>query len=360
MNVKNKKEHLTEEDILLYCDNELSHEEKTRILHHLDFCDSCKQLVDNYRSFLNIMNDMIPNGLYSKNKEDCLGYMDIANYIENNISHKKRKKIEEHLSTCGYCLHIVIESMLSLKENVIEKEPQFLLDNIINSIFIRLREEKAKILLSDLKSFTEKCPLSIRSFFIEKKSNIEIIIKNTFALPTPRYAFVFGEHRANVLSPFGKVRFPVVFKWIPFEKADNYIVSIDDIGWEGYTSKSKIKILEEEIKIKYKNEYMWRLKVRKGDEILDEITGFIQIATEEEIKELQHIEIYLKNIESKHNRLMIWAIILEEKEFYIEAIQNYIKAYEIDPTNGLAFRIAYCYDCLELEELRDEWNKKIR
>jgi tetratricopeptide (TPR) repeat protein len=51
--------------------------------------------------------------------------------------------------------------------------------------------------------------------------------------------------------------------------------------------------------------------------------------------------------------------ILERKEFYIEAIEQYKKAYELDPFNGLAYKIAYCYDKLDLEEHRDEWNNKI-
>ena len=51
---------------------------------------------------------------------------------------------------------------------------------------------------------------------------------------------------------------------------------------------------------------------------------------------------------------------LEEKEFYMDAIEKYKEAYAIEPSPGIAYRIAYCYDKLELEELRDEWNKKIR
>jgi len=44
---------------------------------------------------------------------------------------------------------------------------------------------------------------------------------------------------------------------------------------------------------------------------------------------------------------------------FIEAINKYKEAYALQPLPGIAYRIAYCYDRLELEELRNEWNKKI-
>ena len=43
----------------------------------------------------------------------------------------------------------------------------------------------------------------------------------------------------------------------------------------------------------------------------------------------------------------------------MEAVVQYKAAYVLEPQNGIAYRIAYCYDRLELEELRDEWNGKI-
>ena len=55
----------------------------------------------------------------------------------------------------------------------------------------------------------------------------------------------------------------------------------------------------------------------------------------------------------------MWGGTLEEKELYMDAVQKYKQAYAIQLSPGVAYRIACCYDKLELEDLREEWNKKI-
>jgi len=72
------------------------------------------------------------------------------------------------------------------------------------------------------------------------------------------------------------------------------------------------------------------------------------------------MEEQLKGVETEQDKLILWGGILEEKRFYMEAIDQYKKAYASEPLDGIAYRIAYCYDRLELEELRDEWNKRIQ
>jgi hypothetical protein len=104
---------------------------------------------------------------------------------------------------------------------------------------------------------------------------------------------------------------------------------------------------------------MWELKVMKGNDVLEEESGFFSLPAEEELKELEGIEYQLRINRPEQENLILWGGILEEEEFYMDAIEKYRQAYALEASPGLAYRIAYCYDKLELEELRDGWNKKI-
>ena len=58
--------------------------------------------------------------------------------------------------------------------------------------------------------------------------------------------------------------------------------------------------------------------------------------------------------------LFFLGFILEFEEFFMRAIGKYEKAYSIQLHPGVAFRIACSYESLELEELKNEWNRKIQ
>ncbi len=62
--------------------------------------------------------------------------------------------------------------------------------------------------------------------------------------------------------------------------------------------------------------------------------------------------------ENIQNKVKILRQVMD-KELTSEAIEQYKNAYSLEPLSGIAYRIAYCYDKLELEELRDDWNGKI-
>ncbi|MDP3013641.1 MAG: hypothetical protein Q8M92_05320, partial [Candidatus Subteraquimicrobiales bacterium] len=144
-----------------------------------------------------------------------------------------------------------------------------------------------------------------------------------------------------------------------YEGADKYIISIEEANWSYSTAGTKVEVGPGELQLIYGTEYMWEIVIMSGEELTDEIVGFFSLAAEDEIRELTEIEGRTEGIEPEQDRCMLWAGILEEKEFYIEAIEQYKKAYALEPSNGVAYRIAYCYDKLELEELRDKWNRKI-
>lgn len=351
--------HFSDEEITLYCKRELSHEDMSRLTKHIEDCDSCKKTVAEAQTFSELMCQAIEADLSNERKKDCLSEMDISAYFERQATAEEKMHIEEHLSKCNYCLSLLVETEKSLKEG--KKEVlTFSDEKIMGAVLKQLRGKREEVLAGKLAELFKNSPVTVRNALEGIKNDIELMFKNTFAFPSPRFAPVFGEHPVVVLSPFGKIRYPVIFEWMPYEGADHYTISVEDTAWSFTTKETKIEANPEELKLDYGKEYMWEMKVMKGKEVIDEITGFFAFVGENEQKELEEIEKQLKGVEPETDRLILWGGILEEKGFYMEAIEEYNNAYDLDPVGGIAYRIAYCYERLELEELRDEWNRKIK
>lgn len=359
MSDRENRGHLSDIEVILYCDRELSTDDRLKVSKHLESCESCSRLVVEAQTFSRVLYKVLEDDLSVKRKEGCLSDMEISAYLENRVSSEERMVIEDHLSNCGHCLSILVDAGKALQESIIEEEPHFSYEKIMDIAKQQLREERGKALLERFTSLAEKSPPAIQNALKRIKNDIEAMFKNIFIYPSPSFAPVFGEHRVTILSPFGKVRYPVIFEWMPYEGADRYTISVEDTNWSFTTKETKIETNIGTLKLDYGKEYMWELKVMKGEEVIDEITGFFSLATEDEVEELMEIEKQIKNIEPENDRFILWGGILEEKEFYMEAIEQYKSAYTLEPLSGIAYRIAYCYDKLELEELREEWNKKI-
>lgn len=353
-----KENHLSDIEITLYCDKELNNEEMLKINEHLQGCESCRRLVMEDQSFTGLLYRTLEDDLPTERKEDCLSDMDLSSYLEGHISSAERISIEGHLTKCGYCLDIIVEAAKFLKEGV-KEEPFYSNEKIMGLVKQQLRIEWSNALVGKFRALIKKSPPVLKKTFEAIRDDMETMIKNTFTYPSPRFAPVFGESLATVLSPFGKVRYPIIFEWMPFEGADHYTISVDNTNWSFDTSETRVKVSPKELGLDYGNEYMWELKVVKGEKIVKEITGFFSLATEDEIRDLIEIENQLKSIKPELDRLILWGGILEEKGFYMEAVEQYKKAYDLEPVDGIVYRIAYCYDRLELEELRDEWNRRI-
>lgn len=182
---------------------------------------------------------------------------------------------------------------------------------------------------------------------------------NTFAFPTPAFSPVFGKGEVSVLSPFGKIRPPVVFAWEPVENAERYIISIEESVWSRNVFEIEMTASQEELGIECGSEYMWNLKAMSKDQQLQEFSGFFRLAEREEIEEIEIIERQIEGIGQELQRLIIFAGILEQKEFYQEAAVRYQEAFKVEAVPGIAYRIASCYDQLQLEELRDRWNEEV-
>ncbi len=359
MGERENRGHLSDIEVILYCDRELSTDDRLKVSKHIESCESCSRLVVEAQTFSRVLYKVLEDDLSVKRKEGCLSDMEISAYLENRVSSEERMVIEEHMSKCGYCLSILVDAGKALQESIREEEPHFSYEKIMDIVKQQLREERGKALFEKFTALAEKSPPAVQNALKRIKNDIEAMFKNTFAYPSPQFAPVFGEHRVTVFSPFGKVRYPIIFEWMPYEGADRYTISVENTGWSFNTPEIRVKVRSEELKLNYGKEYMWELKVMKGEEVIDEITGFFSLATEDETEELMEIEKQIKSVEPLQDRLILWAGILEEKEFYMEAVEEYKKAYKLESMEGIAYRIAYCYNKLELEELRDEWNRKI-
>ena len=350
--------HLSKAEILLYCYKELGQKEMLKLKKHLETCESCSRLVAATQNFSKLLHKAIEDNLSTKGKEDCNKDIELSAYLEKKMTIKERKAMEEHLSRCNYCLSILVETEKFFKGEVREKSP-LLNEKIMEAIKQQLRERKGESLSGKLTMLVKNSPFTIKKSLEGIKNNIESLLKNTFTYPSPHFAPVFGEHPVTVLAPFGKVRYPVIFEWMPYKGADCYAISVEDTDWSFKTAKTKVVITPQELRLDYGKEYMWELRVMKKGKAVDEITGFFSLAIEEELKDLIEIENQLKSVVPEQDRLILFGGILEEKGFYMEAIEQYKVAYTLEPLDGAAYRIAYCYDKLELEELRDKWNRKI-
>ncbi|MDP3014273.1 MAG: zf-HC2 domain-containing protein [Candidatus Subteraquimicrobiales bacterium] len=298
-----EEKHLSPETIEKYVKGELSGDEVVDAERHLAGCAKCKMKTDTLRSFSSLWSE----------------------WTAKAHGEAHRKADEKRLVT--------IRKLLS------ERNVQELMEKFTDLI--------------------KKGPVHLQKSLEAMSQNLNDLFRRTFSYPTPSFAPVFGQYPITVLSPFGKVRYPIVFEWQPYEGADKYVVSIEEANWSYGTTATKVEISPKELELTHGREYMWGLKIMSGEKVIEEITGFFSFATEDEITELTEIEEQLKGIEPEQDKFVLWGGIFEEKEFYMEAVEEYKKAYQIEPVEGIAYRIANCYDRLELEELRDEWNRKI-
>jgi len=278
-------------------------------------------------------------------------------YANSLMEEDEEERFLNEIRNCKYCLTRLIAIQKTLNE--IQQEPLWSHEKVRAAVEKNLRKKKVESLIQKLSNLTKKAPSYLQDSMESTRQNLSDLFRKTFTYPSPCFSPVFGEAQVTVLSPFGKVRYPIAFEWNPYEGADQYEMSVEDVGWSRNTTDTKIEVSKADLMLSYGKEYMWELKILKQGEAVDEITGFISLGTEEEIKEIENLERELTSIAPEEDRLLLLAGILEENEFLIEAIEKYKRAYAIDPSEGTAYRIASCYDKLELEELRDEWNRKI-
>lgn len=219
-----------------------------------------------------------------------------------------------------------------------------------------LRQQRAKYLLTTfLNTVGDSRSLS------QIQARLYEIFQKTFVYPFPRFV-TFGEGKSELQSPFGKVRYPIVFQWEPEEDAEQYQVAVYETSWKITTKETKVVIYSpEECRLTEGKEYTWERKIIKAGKEIEEETrwGWFLFPSSSELQEVLKIEKKLNKIESEEDRLILFGGALESLGFYMEAIEQYKQAYDKYGSLEIPYRIAACYHELELEGPREEWNQKI-
>lgn len=125
-----------------------------------------------------------------------------------------------------------------------------------------------------------KAPINIQKSLKQMRYGIESRLRNTFSYPCPSFPPVFGESQVAIMSPFGKVRFPIIFKWISYKGAERYEISIEGTNWSVETKRTSVEVKQEELELNLDEGYIWQFKVLTQDrEILEEVSGYFSLPT---------------------------------------------------------------------------------
>lgn len=343
--------HLTDDEVIQYWVLRPEDRASSPFEQHRVSCTACDQRVRN------VLNDSVDIALAIgmelsiEPAAEC-SVDDVAAYVDGALSKERSTTLEEHLIRCNSCLCLSAQRIGGIKPpmGVIHTaEVDSLLDIMkLNQRHKNLTERVAG-LSRDL----------ARQGIAEIVSGVQSLLRKTFSLPTPKFAPVFGEETPSILGPFGKTRYPILFAWQIDENADQYIVSIDGYDARFTTGESSIELTSDMLELDAGGRYMWQLDLLVGGQSLEQITGFFSLATTEEEADISALEREVKELEPPEDRYLLIGEILERKGLFVDAIKSYKRSYELEPFTGLAYRIAFCYEQLQLEELRDEWNRKI-
>ena len=187
-------------------------------------------------------------------------------------------------------------------------------------------------------------------------------INKVFSFPLPQLSPVFGETEIDVidvLSPFGKVRYPIVFEWNTVAAVKEFLIKTG--GRKFFTTSTRLELKRDAMPLNYGEEYEWEILMidLSGKEIEGPI-GYYALCTIEEERSVNYIanEIMGMNLpEETVNTL--FGVVLEKKGFCVEAIERYKKAYSISKSADLVVRIAVCYEKLGLNDLREKWKNQL-
>lgn len=343
--------HLTDDEVIQYWILQPEDRELSLLELHRVSCAVCDQRV---QSALKESVDIalaIGMELSVEPDADC-PTDDIVAYGHGILSKESVVALEEHLTKCNSCLSILAKRTENA-EPPMDASHAAEIDALLNVIKLNQRHKKLAERVAALGRDLIQHGVS------EIVNDVQSLLNQTFSFPPPKFAPVFGEEAPRILGPFGKTRHPILFAWFADENADQYRVYIDGFDAKFTTDKSSIELTPEMLELKAGGSYTWQLDFLANGQILEQITAFFSLATTEEEADISALEREIKDLEPPEDRYLLIGEILERKELFVDAIRNYKRSYELELFAGLAYRIAFCYDQLELEELRDEWNSKI-
>lgn len=222
-----------------------------------------------------------------------------------------------------------------------------------------LDDDRRAKLVGMLESIVDPGFVALHQSLRELLQNMRRDIEVAFAPVTPSLGALFGESVVDIISPFGKVRYPVVFECRVPVKSTAQEITIDGTPFVRRTSEPHFEVSTENVVLQAGEEYMWTWQFSEGDKVIEEATGFFSMATAAELTLLREFEARVARVQPLEDRETLFGLFLESAGFLMEAVQKYQHSYRILKTPALAYRIASCYDKLELMALRDEWNRKI-
>lgn len=312
-----------------------------------------------------IITESLKHGLFSEdmhewaNQYSFCGYLGDENsldealwqYAEGTMRQQETEKMNTHLESCVHCLARLVGIQHAM--HAAGQDPQW--DHLKFMQWIERKQSQE--MLTELKGRLRQ--LSRLTEYKAIFSKIRTGFEKVFSYPCPRFSPVFGDSSFSMLSPFGKIRSPLVFEWTPYAQADSYYITISDLDWTHTTRQTKVEIDLGEIKAHQGQEYIWKLDIIKDDRVVRSVAGFFVWAVQSQIDALEAVRSEIWKTRDGIERLILWAGVLEEMAFYMDAISIYKAAYSQKPLPSLAYKIASCYDQLELDDLKDNWNRKI-
>lgn len=280
-----------------------------------------------------------------KDKDDKLILL-----LEGLLEPEDEDVLWDHIEKCSSCRIKTNEITKFLRD--IEKKGQMPYDNVKELITQR---ERTAALLTAIESL---CRKPILKGFLK---GVRDFLEKAFWFPLQEISPTFGEESdeaVEVVSPFAKVRYPLVFEWRPASDSRGFILKLEKREFK--TTKNRIELKKDDLFLPSSREYEWELLIidTSGNEKEGPV-GYFTLCPQEEEDMLKVFEREVMGMNSADEmKLILIGSILEKKEFYIEAIEKYKKAYEFSSSADLTIRIATCYGELGLYRLREEWRKR--
>jgi hypothetical protein len=134
-------------------------------------------------------------------------------YAEGIMEEGDEERFWTQIQDCTYCLTKLIKIQRAL--NMAQKEPAWSYEKICRVIEKTQREKTLNALTARIAEMVKKSPADLRKEFEAIGEKLETLLRETFTYPAPAFPPVFGEYPVTMLSPFGKVRYPVIFEWHP-------------------------------------------------------------------------------------------------------------------------------------------------
>ncbi len=274
---------------------------------------------------------------------------------------------KNHLSLCPRCLAVVAAGSEGLAQEPIEPPDQVVFERSLEALIHGLRCTKGRALVDHFRHIVERSQGDTRDRLVALQGNVANIIGDSFRFPLtlPRWEPVQAPTGPLLLSPLGKVRFPLRFELEPETKgyrcellAGTSPQRLDTQDLGGSLAAADSAWLPG-------SEVFWMLVEWRGDAKVGSTHGSFVVATQEEADKLNELETLFKNIDQPVEELSLWGCICEAQGFFDEAIQSYRKTYSASvkagsPSVESAYRIACCYDHLGAGPLRDRWSHRVR